>query len=271
MLKEFMEWVMGMSPKLIVPPSDGNALVAIPGNYQLHKLEFMMPRPSRKRGVVTFATVEGFCRYVKAHCGPGTIILCAKGDGALQMRAVLDGHEPNRDGLPGLPGWKEHVAACHLVRTSAFMAWQKAHEKVMSQAEFAEFVENRSLDFREPSAGAMLELAQTLEMKKGVSFRAGYRVQNGQTQLRHEEQIEAKAGEKDTLDVPGLFTVGIRVFEGLEAYKLRVALRYRITDGKLTFRCTLMDLDALMDGIFDETSLKVLEATGIAPMHGVMD
>ena len=114
------------------------------------------------------------------------------------------------------------------------MAWTNNDRDQMTQAEFAEFLEDWGVTIAEPAAAAMLEIARTLEAKKGVRFDQATNLGNGEIKFRYEETVDASAGEKGDITIPEGFTIRIPIFRyTAETVDLTARFRYRIRERAL--------------------------------------
>lgn len=182
-------------------------------------------RPRHKAGTFTFATADSLIAYLYKHELPDTE-LWADIDAAT-ITAVIDAHGSV------VPGWARHRAILKLQHTPAWKAWSSLDGKMLSQVEFAEFIEQRTIDFQSPSGATVLELAQSFQASSTGSFESSKRLASGETTLEYREEINATAGTKRQLTIPDHFDLALVPFEGGAAYKVKAAFRYRIAGGNL--------------------------------------
>ncbi|MEN6306006.1 MAG: DUF2303 family protein [Armatimonadia bacterium] len=147
------------------------------------------------------------------------------------LRGIIDYHSGTA------PDRAAHVVNYEVPFSEQWSRWRGIDGKLMSQIEFAEFVEENVQDIVEPPAAGFLDLVVGLHAKKKVAFESGVRLQDGSHQLTYAEEIEAKG--RGQMLVPSEFAIGIPVFFGGEAYKVRAFLRYRIDEGRLVFAVKL--------------------------------
>lgn len=144
--------------------------------------------------------------------------------------------------------------------------WRGIDGRSMGQGDFAEFLEENYLDIAEPPAAELLDVVANLQAKKNVDFQSGIRLQDGSTQLTYNEKIESKG--KGALKVPAEFFLGVPVFFGGAAYKVRVLLRYRISEGALSFIVKLNRREFVEQTAFGDITKAIEEATTIKPYSG---
>lgn len=198
--------------------------IALPEGYSVHNLTKTLAQPSRCYGSIEVRDAAGFITVVAMHQGPSTVLY--RTVEPPRFTAVFNDSTPS-----GGPGWADHTATYDCPLSVEWRTWAGMDKKVMSQAEFAQFIEDNLPDIVNPTAGEMLEISRTLQAKKKVNFASAIRLDNGQNQFTYEETTAGSAGAKGQLSVPEVFTLGITVFEGGEAYAVRARLRYRISEG----------------------------------------
>ncbi len=188
----------------------------------VHKVDLTGPAtaPDRKTGTTTVRDAASFHAYFEKHADDDTEVY-ADAD-RLTVTAILNAHET--DG----PRFGDHILRLALRETEAWKQWAARDGKLVDQEQFAEFLEDHLPELLEPSAGEMLEIAQSFQATSKVDFQSASRLASGQRQFQYVETSTAKAGQKGQLSVPETFTIGLVPFEGSEGYKLVARLRYRI-------------------------------------------
>lgn len=219
--------------------------------------------PVRKRGSIVLHDGDSFGRYITDHSTGVATSLYADVK-ARKVVGILDGHERGADA----PGWGEHRAELALRFTDEWSAWLARNGKIEGQTEFAYHIEERMLDVVEPDGATLLELAQSFQATVNVNFKRAERLDSGETALRFEETVDARAGRQGEIDIPQTFTLDVPVFEGDEPTRITAHLRYRLRDGQLRIGYQLVRPEEAIRESFSRV-LDVIEAeTGIAPYHG---
>lgn len=235
---------------------DGIPYTVIPEDYRVQSLEKMLDAPVRKRGKIALNDAKSFIAYFNKHDFASTIY------GQInppRFLAVIDDHGKSD------AGWREHLAEYKCPLSDEWTTWVRSNTRQMTQAEFAKFIEDNLPDVVTPPGADMLEISRSLEAKKKVNFASGIRLQNGQTELTYEEEIQGTAA-KGKLQIPEIFSLGIPVLDGGPRYKVDARLRYRINEGRLAFWYDLVRHhkvleDAVMDvwkEISDQTKREIL-------------
>jgi len=250
---------------------DGSSFVLVPDGYRIHT--FGEPYPPYVRGSVCFSDVASFCEYVNAYKGvDGTPLLLAdvvgQGvKGGMSVSCILDYHNPASDGVADSPRMCTHRAEYVPVYSEQYLRWRAIDEKAMSQAEFAEFIEEFYTDIAEPAPATMMEIASDLEMSSGLEFKSKTNVQNGMVSLQYVET--GKATTKQGGEVPKVFRLNVPVFFGEEPSMIEVFLRFRVskTDG-LRFAIKIRDRETLEKERFIAAVESIGKATELTPLVG---
>lgn len=206
---------------------NGTPMVMVPQGAELKELRQFAQTPQRIEQVVQIDTADSFIEYYNTFAGDQSMIFCDLR--AARFVAVFDYH-----GVGNNPGWCKHVAVYTCPRTVEWGHWQARNGRAQNQTEFALFVEEHLPEIVDPPGATMLEIAKTLHAVKGVKFRKGVRLDNGQNQLLYEETVEGSAGEKGEFTIPDVFKIGLRLFEGGTGYEIEARLRYRLNGADLS-------------------------------------
>lgn len=225
-----------------------------------------LPSPKRKRGKVTVEDVASFAHYYAKHAQDGISEVFANLDAAL----ILANLDADGDG-PGEAGWNDHKLILALRKTEPWADWTGKSGQMMTQATFAEFLEDHATDLAAGegiSAADLIEVAQAFQAHTRVSFKSGARLQSGATQLQYEETIDASAGDRGTIEVPSQFVLALRPFDDAEPVAVLARFRYRLTGGQLTLGYKLDQADRIFREAVKEVVAKAQEATGATIMLG---
>lgn len=219
-------------------------------------------QPKRKAGTIQVRDVPTLAELWMKHGEAGISEIYADRDG-LAATAVFDAHGREET------GWGKYRAVLALKFSEAYKAWTAYDGRLMPQEQFAEFLEDNRADIREPSAGELLEVAQTLQGTAKVDWQAGHRLVDGQRRIAFLETTEAKAGVKGELAIPTQITIGVAVFDGAAvAHAFTARFRHRIEGGNLRLMYKLDRpadvVTAAFDGLVDE----VAQACGTTVLRG---
>jgi uncharacterized protein YfdQ (DUF2303 family) len=204
-----------------------------------------LDQPMRKRGTVTVRDAASFLAYWAKHSTPASEIYADRDK--LAVTAVIDAHGAEENATD----WGQHRLVLQLRYSPAFAAWLKLSGQLVGQTQFAEFIEDRRGDIREPTAAEVLELAQTFQATTKVSFRSSARLKSGARQLNYAEEVNAAAGQLGELTVPDELQLAVAIFDGAAvADAVTARLRYRIGDGQLRLGVVLDQVAEVVDGAF---------------------
>jgi len=183
-----------------------------------------------------------------------------------RLKAVFDYHIAEGD--QNTEQYCAHAAVFEPPRSEQWARWSGVHGQPMSQGDFAEFIEENYEDVQAPDHGDLLDMVANLHAKKNVSFSSGVRLQDGSNELSYGEDVQAKVG-KGKITVPNEITLGIPVIFAGQAYKVRVLLRYRITDAGLVFIVKINRKQFLEQQAFEDVIVDVEKSIGQPVLLGM--
>lgn len=223
--------------------------------------------PRRKTGTVDLHTIPSFIRYVGKHKESRTEVWVDQR--SHRFVAVLDDHGAGQDDDEyALAGWGDHRARCDLKLTKDFAAWLAQDGKLLTQAQFAEHIEQMLHTIVDPPAADLFEIAQTLQGARNASFRSGQRLHDGQVSFRYEEEVQGRAGQTGQLEIPQVFVIRVELFEGTEPVQLQASFRWRLNDGHVSLGYRLMQVDQAMRAVIDQGIDEVEEALELRVLLG---
>ncbi|CAN5420523.1 DUF2303 family protein [soil metagenome] len=213
--------VQGVEPHPIEP----GEVYTVPdgrGGVKVIDADAWATAPRRPEANRTVTDAASFVAYVNRHATDGTEVWA--NTPASEVVAILDAHE----GTDKPAGWQKHRLILKLEKTPSWLAWTEIDGKLMSQVDFAEFIEDRTLDVKEPDAATLLEVAHKFVVKKGVDFESGERLQDGQTRFEYKETISGKVGQKGNIEVPNDLLLVLKPYVGGPPYHVYAKFRYRL-------------------------------------------
>ncbi|MGY6019545.1 DUF2303 family protein [Streptomyces spinosirectus] len=217
-------------------------------------------QPTRKKGTVTVRDTPSFLAYFGKHADANSEVY---GDAErLTVTAVLDANTNTA------PRWGSHRLSLQLRTTDAWKQWLDKDGKLMSQEQFAEFLEDHIPELLEPDSATMLEIAQSIQGVAKAEFQSGTRLATGERALKYVETIQAKAGQKGELVIPETFVIGLVPFEGSEGYRLTARLRYRINGGPLQLGYKLERPEDTLRTAFQDVVTAIDEAIDVPVLNG---
>lgn len=250
--------------------ADGRNVIVVPEGYKAEAVEALveryLPAPRRKKVLMSFTTPSSFISYVGEHKVASTRIFVTGDKTTPQFTAYIDFHSKVKT------SWNEHVAKYACEPTEEWKAWCAMEKKPMNQQEFAEFIEVQQSSIIEPPGAALLELITTLEAKVDVNFNSAIKLHNGKVKLGYVEDVAMTGGGSGTqqgqIEIPTHFVVGVQPFEGLDGYKIKCRLKYRVGGGKVTFHYEMVDRHLFIKDAVKGIEQKIVEGLGIVPYRG---
>lgn len=233
--------------------------LVVPENCTLHKLEYLREYPQHIEETVHHSTAASFINYYQKFATENSVVfLNAKSNVFI---AIFDYH------APGQPDWTKHRSYFELIKTPEWIAWLTNDKKSMNQPEFGMFIENNLEEIITPSGAEMLEIALSMQANTKIKFSQAIRLDNGQTSLQYVEDIDGKAGLNGSLKIPEKFTIGLKLFEGGEAYQIDARFRYRIKDGNLAIWYELIRPHKTINANLDDTKALLQKSMAVGNFY----
>lgn len=216
-------------PKQVI---NGIPYAIVPADCKIESLEKFLysdyaDHPHRKKGTVSVLDAQSFIEYYSKFSDEDSRVFAD--ETTATVLGVLDYHGVE------VPRWGQHKVQLSLRTHESFSVWMahdgQAHK--MSQMEFAEFIESNAPDIVEPNAATMLEMARDMSAKTDIEFSSAMRTNNGQVQLKYNEQVKGTYGGSN-IEIPESFVIQVPVYVGSAPVRLTVRLRYRINGGKIS-------------------------------------
>lgn len=216
-------------------------------------LESHLDAPLHPRGHVVLHDHQDFATYVNRLSVPGQTTVWADVD-KRAITAVLNDHEDHQGA-----GWRDHRVSLQLRVDTDWDLWTRRNANLISQAEFAEHLEEMAHTIVDPSAAELMEVAKTFQAKRNVDFSEAVRLDNGDVQLSYAETTTAKAGAKGNMEIPSEFTLALAPFIGGQPLNVTARLRYRIENSRLRIGYVLHRPDLVVQAAFDNVLADVRE------------
>jgi uncharacterized protein YfdQ (DUF2303 family) len=263
----------------------GRGVLIVPNGVEVKSIKKLLDEyrksPERRRGTATVSDLESFTALVNRFKDGDSALFADRSATSPSLLAVLDYH---RAGGEGAPRFGDHRVSYPFPLSVEWQAWQKFNGEVLSQAQFAEFIEDRLADAIDP-AGALEGASKfskllgctfaspqkLLEVSRGLSLHVDHRVSShlslatGETQFVFSESHLDKADQP--LKVPGAFLLAIPVFRLGTVYQVPARLRYRHSAGKVTWSYELYRHDAVFEDAIGAACEEAKKATDL-PLYG---
>lgn len=213
--------------------------------------------PENPSGTMTLLTPESFSRAITDHRDSRSKVFADNEKS--QIVAIFDflengGRESKSKDENRFSGWGQFRAAIAFNESRKLCEWKKTLEW-MSQADFANFLEDHLEDVVEPSGQHLLEIATDLEASSINAFKGRVSLQNGSVKLCYQDDVET------SVEIPRTLTLGIPLFEHGDRYKLGARLRFIIQGGSVKFRLLFTNLQDAKDQEFERIVQEIEEKT----------
>lgn len=249
-------------------PQNGEKIhyAVIPQGSQLVNLkDLQYPHgvpPERIVAAPKFQDQASFCSYVNTYKDDRTRILADVNAGS--FLALIDYHGVGEERKPE---FVSHRASFQLTHSEQWKLWIGQNDKLIPQAEFAEFLEDNRVDIVKPDSATLLEIAEDLQAKSDVNFASKINRVNGSAVLTFDETISTKV-TTGRIEMPESFTIRIPVFFGEAAVDISARLRFRIQDGKLKFQYKLYRPAEIKQKAFDVTRAEIAASAALEVLLG---
>jgi uncharacterized protein YfdQ (DUF2303 family) len=203
--------------------------------------------PGFKRGTAKAFTLDSFIGLVDRHKTSDSVVFANSEWKNPSFTAVIDYHEAASGGAADNG---KHRIFYAFPLSEEWQAWNEQNGKVMEQAEFAAFLEDRIAELASPTQAEKNDLerdfatsvatpAELIQLSRGLQVNVEAVVKSATTLQTGEGQIVWEETHKDhngqPLKVPGIFLLNIAPFFMGEPVRIPVRLRYRKSGSKIVW------------------------------------
>ena len=211
-----------VSTGTVITNADGDQLVLVPtdNGWTVEKIYDAQPAPKFHDRLIAFTSVESLVSYLQdfSDSHPN---MRAYGN-SKGITVVLDDDKGKQVGR------NLFEASFNPNLTEEWKLWNKCSDQLVSQEDFANFIEENAEDIIEPDGAKMLEIVSTLQSLVRSEFKSAVTLGNGNRKLTFEESSSDRAGEHGELEIPSEFTIRLQIFENINTtVKLKAKFRYR--------------------------------------------
>lgn len=229
-----------MQSAVYLPGSNKPYLVLADGPQSARLVDLDKFQGPQRNPKIDCQDIASFCQYVNDFKEDYTRIFCDFSRRC--FGAVIDFHEPKT----GTAGACQHRVNLGLKLSQEAEAWTNKSDRMLTQVDFADFLEDHYVDVVDPTGADMLEIAKTLEMKLDVNFKSAQRQHDAGYNLIYQENAQTSAGAHGQLTVPEKIKLRIPIFEGSDCVEIEARLLYRMRDGVLTFGIRFIRLEDMI-------------------------
>jgi len=219
----------------------------VPDGLNVREMEHLLPSPLRIKEREHFIDVPSFCRYVDLFHQDQTAIFARLSMNHIEAVIDYHGHED--------PSWCDHRAVLTLQPSPDWEKWTKGAGKLMSQTEFAEFLEDLAHTVIKPDAAAVCDMALNLQANVDVRFESKINRFTGGSQLVFVETISD--GAKGDIKLPDSLLICVPPYRASKPVDMLVRLRVRISEGKAKFLYVLDRPDRVIEQAFVDICMEI--------------
>jgi uncharacterized protein YfdQ (DUF2303 family) len=219
--------------------------------------------PQRVKANVGVLDPESFIEYYALFSDANSRVFAYEPE--IRVLAVLDYHAA---GEGNSARWGQHRLTLTLQHSEEWKRWVGRNNGQMIQEQFAEFLEQNSIDIVNPSPASMMEVARDLKATTEVEFGAGVRMQDGQVRFKYSETTKASVGSGQ-LAVPEQFVISLPVFVGGPRVQMQALLRFRVKEGKLVIWYTLVRPEDVSRTAFLVARQQIADALKVNIINGL--
>jgi len=221
-----------------------------------HGLQVNTPRYIKQ--AVTLQTQDSLVEYVNRFKTADTVLFADIA--ANTILATLDYHASAK------AAHVAHRAALTLPFSEEWGLWTRISGKLMSQLEFARFLEENGADVRAPDAAELLEACRDLQAHRKVNFVKAVRTSSDNENFEYTD--ETKATTKAGIELPTKFKLGLPVYFGEPDTEVFAFLRWKLDDGQLNLGIQLHRAEHVRQAVFKQIVAGVAERTGCVAVFG---
>lgn len=234
--------------------------------------------PDRRRGTASIEDLESFIAHSLRHKDTNSAIFADPTRAAPKLTTIFNYNLSGEEliGDVSVARFGDHRAVYAPKLSDEYKAWSEKNATKMTQADFADFVEDRITDIAPPPefdgeqasynkflkefsdlvGGNFASPSRMMELSRGIHINADAKVKqvvnlsSGEGQIQYEETHRDSAGAP--VKVPNLFMLAIPIFYNGPLYRIPVRLRYRVGAGSLTWWFEIYRIDRAFDSAFEE-------------------
>lgn len=260
----FAAGVLNSEPKIVerdgipilLAHDDINMLVL---DVALERADQRAERPRHTKGTSHHSELESFLAHVARFSIGNESVIWADSK-SFSVTAIYDYHV-----APGVPGWCRYKAVYACPLSDEWKRWSSASGSIMSQDNFADFVEEWLEDLTGPVKGEpgpkpaeLLEMARDLRVHSKGRFERKVDPTTGQYAMVCKEEHS-----ESSTKIPRAFYLALRVFEGGEKYRVEARIRFAMHEGNPRFSFMLHRATEIKKDAFAEIRDKITERTGL--------
>lgn len=234
----------------------GEKYFMLPPGFGMQVYEDQFALPPRVLQSVTVDDRASFAAYVNRFSDARSVLIADLD--TFTITGVLDYHGAATAEDPAAPSALRHKVALVFRPSEEFKRWNGIQDKYHSQAAFAEFLDENSVDIVDPEPAIMIEIARDLEATKGSTFKSSTRLESGDRSFSYTTETQVRGDMR----VPSKFSLSIPLFEGEAPRELTARFRFKIGDDGLYLGFVWHRVEHVRRAEFRQTAFELAEMTG---------
>lgn len=262
----------------------------------------LWPQPKRRAGTAKVTDLASFIALANRFKADNSAIFADANLAAPSLTAVIDYHPAGGDNKDAR--FCHHAVHYPFPLSKEWLAWTGADGKVMTQSDFAAFIEDRIADVVAPDPSLIGDISEAaaggdfgerspteqlaylarllggtfalpnelMELSRGLSLREGMAVKNAVNLSTGEAKIQFISEHMDEsgqpLRVPNLFLVAVPIFNNGAPHLIAIRLRYRSGGGKIAWFYQIYRVEKIFDHAFKEACTEAQTGTGLPLYFG---
>lgn len=142
-----------------------------------------------------------------------------------------------------------HKASLTLPFSVEWKVWTGIDGQLMSQLDFARFLEENGGDVEAPSGAELLEVCRDLQARRKVDFTKVVRTASDNESFEYSDDTQASTRKGD-IEIPTKFLLRLPVYFGGESVELYAFLRWRLDEGDLKLGIKLHRVESVRQAEF---------------------
>lgn len=229
-------------------------LALVQEGYELKSLEQYQSAPARIKARVALTSPKAFIEYVLRFGHESALVFVDKR--TFEARLDYHGRHVNVD----MPSWGTHIATYAPKYSHPWTKWAAANGKLMTQVEFALFLESRLNEIKHPMPATLLTAVTNFKEAQECTLQSAQDLSTGEVEFKF-----VKANVTKSAVFPREMKVVLPVYENHDPVTLELHVRRRVAnDGVLTLWVQFKnDVEDIVQAYFD--------ALAMAPIKKALD
>ena len=267
----------------VVPVEGTKGLLIAPGGMSVaHVKRFIddeRTTPETLKGSTTLHNCQSFIDFVNRYKDDTSAIFYNQDK--QKVTCIFDCATKNNT------SFEQHKADYAFPFSDELKEWKEHNGDVMTQIDFAFFIEKNVLDLADPDKTAESEalkeirlrigghfaaVSKMVELSRGISIHSDERAtvkydpNTGESTVDFSSEHTDATGEK--VKVPTMFLIVIPILKGGKSYQLPCRLRHRLKNGQIIWWYEVIDLDKAIAAAIDEELNKIKEDIALPVFYG---